>query len=152
MGHVRETIHIDAPPDTVWAIGADATRFPEWQTNVIEAKGASEKMDHLGARYTSVGRIAGRRLEGSFEVTKVDKPKMIELKGSTAGGQGSATIHLDRTSTGTEYTMELDYQLPGGILGGVVDRAFAERTIERDLQHSLQNLKALCEAEAKVPA
>ncbi len=153
MGHVRETIHIDAPPDLVWAIGADASRFPEWETNAIESKGTSEKLDHVGAKYTSVGRIAGRRLEGTFEVTKVDKPRMIHLTGtSKGGGGGTATIHLDPTATGTEYTMELDYELPGGILGGVVDRMFAERTVERDLRHSLDNLKALCEAEAKVPA
>ncbi len=128
-------------------------RIPEWQSNVQDVKGVSGTMDHVGATYTGVGRLLGRQLEGTFEVTRVEKPRFIELKGTIpGGGQATSTIRLDPTSTGTEYTLELNYELPGGILGGVVDRVFAERTLERDLRHGLETFKALCEAEAKVPA
>ncbi len=153
MGHVREVIHIDAPLDVVWALGADANRIPEWNVNATEVKGVSGPLDHVGAGYTTILKIVGRKLEGRFEVTKVDKPRFVEFKGtSPAGGRATAAIHLEPTSTGTQYTFEIDYELPGGILGGVVDRLFAERMTERDIHHSVETFKALCEAEAKVPA
>jgi hypothetical protein len=40
--------------------------------------------------------------------------------------------------------------LPGGFFGGIADKVFIERQIERDIKHSNENFKALC--EAKVPA
>lgn len=44
----------------------------------------------------------------------------------------------------------MDYELPGGFFGDIADRLFMERQIERDVKHSNENFKALC--EAKVPA
>jgi hypothetical protein len=48
--------------------------------------------------------------------------------------------------------MTFDYELPGGFFGDMADKLFMERAIERDLRHSNQNLKALCEAKAAVHA
>lgn len=152
MGHVHETIEINAPMETVWALAADARRLPEWQGNVVEVKGISGAMDEVGTKYTSVGRLLGRQLEATFEITKVDKPHLLENKGTIpGGGHGSGSFHLEPHGTGTTFTVDIDVELPLGILGGVVDRLFAERTLERDIHHGLETLKALCEAEARVP-
>jgi uncharacterized membrane protein len=45
-------------------------------------------------------------------------------------------------------TIDLDYELPGGFLGGVADKLFAERAMARDVRHSSENFKALVEQEA----
>jgi hypothetical protein len=45
-------------------------------------------------------------------------------------------------------TVDLDYELPGGFLGGVADKVFAERAMVRDVRHSSENFKALVEQEA----
>src|SRR5688572_30108943 len=63
MGQIRERIHIDAPPEKVWELGADAERFPEWQTGVVRVKDVSGPIDHVGAHYTMVYRTMGRELE-----------------------------------------------------------------------------------------
>jgi hypothetical protein len=44
----------------------------------------------------------------------------------------------------------MDYELPGGFFGGIADKLFMERQIERDIKLSNANFKALC--EAKVPS
>jgi uncharacterized membrane protein len=49
-------------------------------------------------------------------------------------------------------SIEVDYELPGGFVGGVADKLFVERAIERDIKHSLENFKAICEADVGVPA
>jgi hypothetical protein len=41
----------------------------------------------------------------------------------------------------------MDYELPGGFFGGIADKLFMERQIERDIKHSNATFKALCEAE-----
>ena len=46
--------------------------------------------------------------------------------------------------------MEIDYELPAGLLGQIADKLFVERTIERDLRHSIESFKALVEVKTPV--
>jgi hypothetical protein len=44
------------------------------------------------------------------------------------------------------------YELPGGFIGDLAFKLFAERAVERDLRHSNENFKAIVEAEVPVHA
>lgn len=148
MGHVVNSIHIDAPPERVFELISDARRFPEWGTNVIEVKDVSGPQDRVGASYTAVMRFAGRRMEGRWEITRVEKPSYVEQKGTALGGGDATAINrLEPAGGGTDITFELDYELPGGFVGDLADRLFVERAIERGVKHNGDNLKAICEAE-----
>ena len=150
MGHVRLTEHINAPIDQVWEILASCERLPEWNVNIVEVKDCPDRLDRVGARATTVARVFGRRIEGSQETTRADKPHAYALKISGAGG-AKATVDLTFTeaSGGTDATQEVEYDLPMGLFAGVAERLLGG-SIERDLRHSMENFKALC--EATVPA
>ena len=153
MGHVRHTGHIDAPPDRVFAMTIDATRDPEWNSSVVEVKDVTGLLDKAGASYTAMLKLGGRQLETRWEVVRVDKPRLIEQTAtSAAGGRATSTTTFEPAAGGTDITIEVDYELPGGFVGGVADKLFVERAIERDVRHSMENFKAICEAEAAVPA
>jgi uncharacterized membrane protein len=153
MGHVRQMGHVDAPPDKAFGMAVDATRIPEWNASVIETKDISGSLDRVGASYTTVLKLGGRRLEGRWEVSKVEKPRLLELTGTApGGGQATSINRFEPASTGTDVTIEVDYELPGGFVGGMADKLFVERAIERDVKHSVENFKAICEAEVQVPA
>ncbi len=153
MGHIRESIHIDAPIEQVWELGAKCERYTEWQTGVVEIRDCSGPIDHVGAKYSLVYKSMGRRLEGTFEVTRAEKPRLIEQKGTIpGGGRGTSVQTAEPAGGGTDLTFTMDYELPGGFVGGMADKLFMERALERDIRHSNENFKALCEAEAKVPA
>ncbi len=153
MGHIRESIHIDAPIEQVWELGAKCERYTEWQTGVVEIRDCSGPIDHVGAKYSLVYKSMGRRLEGTFEVTRAEKPRLIEQKGTIpGGGRGTSVQTAEPAGGGTDVTFTMDYELPGGFVGGMADKLFMERALERDIRHSNENFKALCEAEAKVPA
>ena len=153
MGHVRERFHVDAPIEVCWELGADPGRFVEWQEGVLEVKDHTSKLDRVGDGYSPVFRIAGRKLEGRFEVSKIDKPRLLELTGSNpAGARGKSTQWMEPAGTGTDITFELEYELPGGFVGDLADKLFMERSIERQIRHSNENFKALCEAKVPVHA
>jgi len=153
MGHVRDTFHIDAPPDRVWALGTDPSRYAEWQAGLVEVRDISGPLDQVGSKYTAVYKVMGRRLEGTSEVTKVEPGRLIEERGSIiGGGPASTTIRIEPAADGTDMTVELDYDLPGGMIGDIADKLFMERAIERQIRHSNENLKALAEAKAGVTA
>lgn len=152
MGHVVNTIHIDASPERVFEYGLNAERLPEWNATFAEVKDISGPLDRVGASYTSVLKIAGRRLESRWEVTRFEKPTYFEMAGTAPGG-GRATVitRNEPADGGTKSTVELDYELPGGFLGGFVNKLFVERAIERDVKHTSENFKAIVEAEALTP-
>lgn len=153
MGHVRQMGHVEAPPERAFALTIDATRDPEWNSSVVEVRDVTGLLDTVGASYTAVLKLGGRRLETRWEVTKVEKPRLLEFAGSApGGGHAASTTTFEPASGGTDITVEVDYELPGGFVGGLADKLFVERAIERDIKHSIENFKAICEAEVGVPA
>ena len=150
MGHVRLSEHINAPIDQVWDLNASCERLPEWNVNVIEVKDCPGRLDQVGARVTTVVRVFGRRIEGSQETMRVDKPHSFELKLVGAGG-AKATVNgtYAEAGAGTDVTIALDYELPMGMFAGVAEKLLGG-SIERDLRHSMENFKALC--KSTVPA
>jgi coenzyme Q-binding protein COQ10 len=153
MGHVRMTAHVDVAPEQVFEFGANAERTPEYHTSIIEVKDVSGPLDTVGAGYTAAMKIAGRVYEGRWEVTRVEKPRVVELKGILPGG-GTATLiqRFAAAAGGTDCTVDMEYELPGGIIGGLANKLFVEGAIERDVRHSMENFKALLEAERPVDA
>jgi uncharacterized membrane protein len=153
MGHVLQTGHIDASPDRAFALALDAARIPEWNSSVIEVKEITGSLDQVGSSYVSVLKLGGRRLEGRWEVSRVETPRVLEFTGTAPGGGRATTKNrFEPAGGGTDLTIEIEYDLPGGFVGGMADKLFVERAIERDVKHSVENFKAICEAEVQVPA
>jgi uncharacterized protein YndB with AHSA1/START domain len=153
MGHVHATTHVDVAPEQVFAFAVDAERTPEYHASIVEVKDVSGPLDTVGAGYTAAMKIAGRVYEGRWEVTRVEKPRVVEMTGTMPGG-GTATLiqRFAAAAGGTDCTGEMEYELPGGILGGLANRLFVEGAIERDVRHTMENFKALLEAERPVHA
>ena len=153
MGHVLQTGHIDAPPEKAFAVAIDAARIPEWNASVTEVRDITGSLDQLGSNYVSVLKLGGRLLEGRWEVSRVESPRLLEFTGTApGGGRATATNRFEAVGAGTDVTIEIEYELPGGFIGGMADKLFVERAIERDVKHSVENFKAICEAEVRVPA
>jgi len=153
MGHIRESIHVDAPIEQVWELSANCGRYLEWQTGIVEVRDCTSPIDHVGAKYIAVYKSMGRTLEVTVEVRRAEKPRLIENKVTVpGGGRGTLLQTAEPAGGGTDLTFTMDYELPGGFVGGMADKLFMERAIERDIRHGNENFKALCETEVKVPA
>jgi len=151
MSHVRHSIHIDAPPEQVWAIGRDPERMPEWNTTVVSVKDAEGPLDTPGARFTVVSKIAGRPLDITWHVEEVEAPRFFVATATTPlGGGARQRVDYEPEGSGTRVTIDMEYEIAAGLLGQVLSKAFAERAIERDVQHSAENLKAVVEEASTV--
>ncbi len=149
MPQVRDEVRVDAPVDRVWAVAIDANRISEWQTNVVEVRDVGGSLEQVGTRYTAVNRLAGRPIEGEWEVTRVEPNRLLELTGTApGGGRALNRITFAPTDNATDVAVDLDYELPGGFVGQFANRLFIERALQRDIRHSLENFKALCEEAA----
>lgn len=148
MPKIRSEIQIDAPPERVWEILVDPMRLPQFNATIVEVSGATGRLDEVGAKYQAVTKVYGRRIEGPWEVTEVVPLRRMVQRGSAAGG-ASAIVDgtLEPSDGGTRAAVEVDYQLPAGFLGDIANKLFVERSVERDVRHTMENLKALVEGE-----
>jgi glucose/arabinose dehydrogenase len=55
------------------------------------------------------------------------------------------TSAISLATSSDRVELSVDYDLPGGLLGDLLDRLYVERRNEREAEHSLQNLKDLVE-------
>lgn len=153
MGHVRLTGHVEAPIERVFEMATRADRIPEYNPMMVEVSDVSGPLDHVGAHFKAVMRVGGRRIEGEMRLSQVERPTLVTLTGTApGGGRLTWTRRFTPAGTGTSSIVELDYELPGGLIGGVADRLFFERAIEREARHSLENFSEIVAAEVLQPA
>ena len=151
MSHLQLTQHIDAPVERVWELGIDFKRYPEWNVSYTDVREIQGPPDKVGTRIHSEMRLLGRKMHGWAEIIEVEPLRLMKITGtSEEGGKLTYTNRATPVAGGTDLETEVDYEVPFGIFGQIVDKLFVERTVERDLRHSMENFKAL--AEAKVPA
>jgi uncharacterized protein YndB with AHSA1/START domain len=149
------TVHIDAPPEQVWALVSDITKMGEYSPEVLEAEwldGATGAA--LGARYRGhVKRnenwpvlywttceitecIPGEVFE--FAVVWQDRPLNVwryEFRATEAGG----TDVTESFDLGDNWLTKVWWPL-GGFM--------RQRRNERDMTRTLQRVKAVAEAPA----
>jgi uncharacterized protein YndB with AHSA1/START domain len=149
MAKIHHEVRIEAPPERVWQLITDPQRLPEYNTTVIEVHDATGPLDQVGARYRTVSRVYGRRIEGPWEVTDVEPNRRLVTRGSAAGG-GQVTLiqTLEPADGGSRAAVDIDYELPAGFIGEIANKLFVERALERDVRHTGDNIKAIVEAES----
>jgi uncharacterized membrane protein len=148
MGHVRLSEHINAPIDHVWDMNVSCERLPEWNVNVVEVRDCPGRLDRVGAKATTIGRVMGRKVEGQLETIRAEKPRAFEQRITGAGGiVASINASFAAADGGTDVTVELDYTFPAGFFGGIAEKLLGG-SLERDTRHSMENFKELSEATA----
>ena len=145
MTKVERSIIINATPEVVEEIHNDINRLTEWFAGVEKAV-ADEIYPSAGGKVTLTYKTAGITFEMTntcleYEYARYGRYKM---EGMITGGYEEISQPVE---DGTRFTMNYDYQIPGGGLGKIVDRLFVEKMMVKDLETSLKNLKALVEQE-----
>ncbi len=150
MGHISRSVDVDAPLDLCWAINADASRLTEWNPAILEVRDVSGPLDRVGTTYTGVIKAIRRRFDGRNEVLRVEPMKSVETAGTSVGGaKARVRVEFSRRGNGTRVTVTIDYDLPGGLFGGIAEKLFATRQLEDQLESSNAGFKALAEKEAR---
>lgn len=150
MGRIRRGVDIAAPLELCWELNADAARLTEWNPSILEVRDVTGRLDRVGTTYTGVLGAMGRRFRGRNRVTRVEPMRLVETEGTGIGGANARVrVTFERRGTLTRVIVTIDYQLPGGILGGIADRLFAARQLEDQLRASNRGFKALAEREAR---
>ena len=148
MAHVKKSILIHAPVEKVYAVARDPSRWPSW----YDGMGEIEKLTGDGGVGTIVEvsyTMAGMRFPVTIKVLEdhID-PEGARWSGKIEGPlAGEATWTYVPKNGDTAVTTDIEYTVPGKALGKIANKLIVERTQERSLEQTQENLKMLCEAD-----
>jgi len=143
MGTLQKSITINMPADKLHKYMKNPTNWSHWYANLSEAE-----------KITGEGE-AGTIVESKYSVLGVSMPITTEVLESTVNvwrGKISGAITSEQSfelvprENGTEINMKSEYSIPSGVFGKVADKLVVEKIIEHSIDHTLENLKLICES------
>jgi hypothetical protein len=137
---------IACPPEHVCAVLADVERLPEFSDMTVAIRNAPGRPVQVGDTFEQVVRVLGVELESEWHVVAVDAPHELRFEGSAPGGARATLIErIMPERDGSRVELEVDYELPLGIIGQAVDAVLVRGKIEDQAEEILTRLRLLCE-------
>lgn len=154
MARIETQVIIRAPLEHVFWFLANGDHAPEWSVSVREAHHETAPPIRVGSRLVLRAHAGRRDYAWTQEVTGWEPLRSFEDK--MVPGQGPFRDFRDwgnfeQTPQGVRFTFGLDYHLPGGPIGWLVDRLVIAPRVRRDQAASLERARTLLE-EGKVPS
>lgn len=153
MAHIHKMTTIDAPIEKVVAFAYDARHWNDWYANLSEPEeiigegGVGTVIRHhyhmAGIKFPVTSTIL-EQTTGPKEATH-----KLKFEGPLAGNQ---EFRYKAVGDKTEVAIDIDYVIPGKALGRIADNLLIERMQEKAMEHTLENLKLMCEAEVHAAA
>jgi carbon monoxide dehydrogenase subunit G len=96
----------------------------------------------LGSQFTEVSKIAGRRLETTYEVVGFEKNKRISAKAIESIFPIQADLLVAKNGKGCDLTISLDFKLTGilkmasGVVKGIINQRAKDilRNIKKNIE------------------
>jgi len=152
LGRIEKSIEIKASPEKVWEMLA-LDRWPEWQvgggftslqiekgvTFTSEVKTPEDKYQvGASARPTTYDKL-------TFKVTESLKNEKITYLVEESKRKSTLTLVLEPAEDGTKLKYAASYEMPWGIFGKFLEKAFVKRIGEGHLEKCLEKLKSILE-------
>jgi uncharacterized protein YndB with AHSA1/START domain len=145
---ITATAIIPAPPEGVWEIACDSSRYPEWVENTLRMIHTDEPA-RLGATIEELTRIAGPwKAVTRWRVTQFDPPRrQVQAgEGVTTAKDMAVIIELSPAGEDTKFTLTVCYTPRFGPVGVLLDRA-VRGPITRSQRRSAKAFAALVTRE-----
>ena len=144
--HTKQSIFINAPLEDVFQYTINPENWAYFYNNLA----APKRIDGNGE--------AGTVVEADYAIMGMHFPQTIqvtecELSGSTARWTGMMSGSFTAKQTGlykavdngTELTLDIESYIPHDLFGRITDRMIYERISRNSANHTLENIKAICE-------
>jgi carbon monoxide dehydrogenase subunit G len=113
MTVLREELEVDRPLEEVFAFVGDFSNAERWDPGVASSSALTEGPVRVGSRYDLTVLFNGRRLPMTYEVTALDPPNRVELRGSGSTVNALDDIRFEATERGTRIRYTADLRLRG---------------------------------------
>jgi ligand-binding SRPBCC domain-containing protein len=147
MGHLTRSTTVTCPPERVFEVLSNVDRLSEFSEMTVAIRNSPGRPLQTGDRFEQVVKVLGKELESEWTVLEVQAPSLLRLEGSApAGARATLIERLTPDGGGTHVELDVDYDMPLGVLGDAIDAVYLHSKNEEQADEILGKLKALCEA------
>lgn len=113
MAVLRERIETRLGIDEAFAFVADFGNASAWDPGVATSERVNGSEPRVGSRYQLGVRMSGRVVPMEYEITRLERPGRVVLRGSGSGVDAIDDIAFEATPTGTRIEYVADIRLQG---------------------------------------
>ncbi len=140
----RNAVRVDAPPERVFAVLADARSYDDWVVGARRIRAADPGWPGLGTVFHHEVGIGPLRLRDHTQVVEVDPPRRLVLRAHARPlGSGLVRLEIEPDDGGSRVVM---VEGPGGGLTRLLWSRVTDAVVHRRNEVALGRLKALAEA------
>jgi uncharacterized protein YndB with AHSA1/START domain len=145
MMELSSSIVINLPVEKVFTYMTTVKNYPNWMSELVEAKQTSEGPVGVGTTVSAVANVLGRRIENIQEVTVYKPSSKFAIKAASGPVKTEDEFNLESVAGGTKIT-----RTTKGEFGGFFKMAepLFVRMLKRQFETNFANLKDLLEAQA----
>ena len=146
MAAIQKTIVVNAPIEQVFQALDDPDKMPLYVPNVTKISDVQRSDARLGDRFQATYAMMGMHFEEKFTYTEYERPRKIAAQFAD-GMTGTMSCTLEPLGDSTRLSLEISYQMRGGVLGKAVDALLVERMNEKNAERMLENIKMIVESQ-----
>jgi anaerobic magnesium-protoporphyrin IX monomethyl ester cyclase len=142
---ILKSMKINAPVSRVFAFVTSPRNWTEFVTSLVDIRNLSGEATARGLTFEWTYRMLGINFEGRGEVSEYERDRKFAMR-----MRGAFPIHetylFEGNSKTTTLTIEVDYEVPGKVLGVIANRLVVEKVNMREAEAVLRKVKTICEA------
>ena len=148
MAHGEASIHIDRPPEDVFAVVSDPANNPKWRKNVVRTEWLDDGPMRIGRRGRQTSRILGREWTVEAEVVEWDPPRSAAWRVVQGPVSVRSWFRVKPDEGGSLVSGGAEGRGFKGPLGGLLTRLALPR-MTKQAQLDLETLRARLESGAE---
>jgi uncharacterized protein YndB with AHSA1/START domain len=144
---VQRSVEIKAPPEKVWPWLTEPEKIMKWFTLLRKFEYTGEQRSGVGTTFYYEEKSGGQLLKMNYKIIEWEENSKIAF-GVISGSlkKDDQVWSIERTPTGSRFTMFEDLEMPMGIIGKFIGALFGQMMIGKNMEKILANLKLLAEA------
>ena len=123
MTRIRESVEVDAPPETVWELVSDPRNLPKWDRHITKVVGIPPGGIDVGTEYTTIVTFMAVNAHVDAEVLEFKPPEYAKIQLSGPLIRGVVTTRVTPVDGRSRLEQAVDYELRGGPLGKFASKA-----------------------------
>lgn len=140
---VDRAVTIERSPEAVYRFATDPHTWPEWSSTFERVDVPFDGAPAKGSAFHTHARVAGQRVEFSFEVNEAEEPTRFRFRSISGPVKTRFSWSFAVSGSGTRMTFGMEGDLPGPMK---LAAPAASAAFDGQVRADLERLKALLEA------
>lgn len=154
MTKIEYFVEIESPLEDTFSYIVDGLNTPEWHPSIRRTQRITQDESlQIGSKLRVEARVGGRDYRWEQEIIELVpnryfKDRMLPAHGPFKKFEDWGTFEII-DATHTKWTFAMDYELPRGVIGKLVDILVVKRRVNAHHKEGMQRAKAIIEEKRK---